>query len=133
MISIIFAVFLVLHGLVHLLYWGQSAGHFELQPGLAWPDEAWAFSRLLGNEATRSLANVLLILSTIVFITGAVGLFARQSWWRPVTAVAAGFSALIYLLLWNGRLQAMDNNGWVGILINIAVLVAILVFRWPKI
>lgn len=132
MFRILFAVFLVLHGVVHLLYLGQSARFFELQPGLAWPDGSWAFSRLLGNEATRNLANVLLILSAAVFVAGAVGLFASQNWWRPVTAVAAGFSILIYLLLWNGRLQALDNNGWVGILINVGILVAVLIFRWPK-
>ena len=38
MLKIFFAVFLILHGLVHLLYLGQSAGTFELQPGLNWPD-----------------------------------------------------------------------------------------------
>jgi hypothetical protein len=41
-------IFLVLHGLVHLLYFGQSARYFELKPGMTWPDGAWAFSRLLG-------------------------------------------------------------------------------------
>jgi hypothetical protein len=32
MSRIIFGVFIVLHGLVHLLYFGQSARYFELQP-----------------------------------------------------------------------------------------------------
>jgi len=58
MIRILFGVFLVLHGLVHLLYYGQSARHFELQPGMVWPDGSWAFSRLLGDELVRSLAGV---------------------------------------------------------------------------
>ncbi len=35
MLRLIIGVFLVLHGLVHLLYAGQSARLFELQEGLA--------------------------------------------------------------------------------------------------
>ena len=33
----VFGVFIVLHGLVHLLYFGQSARYFELKPGMVWP------------------------------------------------------------------------------------------------
>jgi hypothetical protein len=34
--------------------------------------------------------------------------------------------------LWNGRLQHLDNQGGVGLLLDFAVLVAVLVFRWPQ-
>ena len=42
MFRIIFGIFIILHGLVHLLYFGQSTRYFELQPGMVWPDGAWA-------------------------------------------------------------------------------------------
>jgi hypothetical protein len=38
MLRLAFSVFIVLHGLVYLLYFGQSRKFFELQPGLLWPD-----------------------------------------------------------------------------------------------
>ena len=63
MIRIIFSVFIVLHGLVHLLYFGQSARYFELQPGMVWPDGSWALSRFVGDATTRNLASNLLILA----------------------------------------------------------------------
>ena len=51
-------IFLILHGLVHLLYFGQSQRYFELQPGLAWPNGSWVFSRWLGDDPARWLASI---------------------------------------------------------------------------
>lgn len=131
MFRIIFAVFLVLHGLVHLLYLGQSRRIFELQPGMVWPDGSWAFSKLLGEETTRLLAAVFLALAAIGFVVAGVGIFASPARWRPLVVAAAAFSALIYILLWDGGLQNLDDKGAVGLLINAAILVAVLVFQWP--
>jgi hypothetical protein len=41
------------------------------------------------------------------------------------------FSSLIYLLFWDAGFQHLDNKGGIGILINLAILAALLVFRWP--
>jgi hypothetical protein len=131
-VKIVFGVFCVLHGLVHLLYFGQSARYFELKPGMVWPDGAWVFSKLLGDETTRKLASVLLVLAAVGFVAGGASVLLQQSWWRPVVVSAAAFSTIIYILLWDGKLQNLDGKGWVGILINAAILVAVLVFEWPK-
>jgi hypothetical protein len=130
--TFIFGVFLVLHGLVHLLYFGQSARFFELKPGMLWPDGSWAFSRLLGDEATRNLVSISLILAATGLIAGGIGIFFSQAWWRPLTLGAATFSCVAYLLFWNGKMQNLDSQGAVGMLINIAILLAVLVLRWPQ-
>jgi hypothetical protein len=132
MISILFAVFLILHGLVHMLYFGQSSRVFELQPGMVWPDGSWAFSRLLGDSAARNLTSVLLVLAAIGFVIGGVGIFAKQAWWRPTIVAVSLFSSVIYLLFWDGGFQNLDNKGGVGILINLAILAALLIFQWPR-
>ena len=129
--TILFGIFLILHGMVHLLYAGQSSRLFELQPGMILPDGSWLFSRPLGDEATRLLATVFLILAAIGFAAGGLGIFIRQAWWRPVILGAAIFSSMLYLILWDGKFQALPDKGGVGILINIAILVLILVFKWP--
>jgi len=131
MTSVVVGVFLILHGLVHLLYFGQSQKMFELQPGMTWPDGAWAFSKLLGDGATRTLAGVLLIVAAAAFAAGGLGVFIKQAWWRPVVVGAAVFSTVLYLLFWNGKMQGMDNQGGVAILINLAILVAVLILHWP--
>ena len=127
---ILFGILVVLHGLVHLLYWGQSARYFELQPGLAWPDGSWAFSRLLGEETTRQLVGILLVLTAVGFVTGGAGLFARQAWWRAVLIGVAACSTAVYLLAWDGSVQNLPDKGAVGIGINAAIVAATLAFRW---
>jgi hypothetical protein len=124
-------IFFVLHGLVHLLYAGQALRFFELRPGMTWPDGSWAFSKLLGNETTRMLATILLALAALGFLVGGLGLFIRQDWWRLVTLAAVVISSLIFIFFWDGRFQAMADQGGVGLLINLAILVLVLFLKWP--
>lgn len=124
-------VFIVLHGLVHLLYFGQSRRLFELQPGMAWPDGSWAFSKVLGDGATRWLAGISCVLAAVGFVAGGIGIFAGQAWWRPVVVGSAAFSAAIFVLFWDGKLQRLANKGAIAILINGAILVAVLILGWP--
>jgi hypothetical protein len=127
----IIGVFIVLHGLVHLLYFGQSWRLFELQPEMVWPEGSWALSKLLGDEATRLLASISCILAAIGFVAGGTGILVRQAWWRPVVVGSAAFSAVIFILFWDGEMQKLDNQGGIALLINIAILVSVLILRWP--
>ncbi len=131
MIQVVSGIFLMLHGLVHLLYFGQSARFFTLQQGMTWPDSSWAFSRLLGDNTTRTLTSVLCILAAAGFVIGAAAIFFSQPWWRVAVMISAVFSIVLYILFWNGQVQHLDNQGGIGILIDIAILAAVLVFRWP--
>lgn len=131
MLRFIIGAFLVLHGLVHLLYAGQSRRLFELQPGLAWPDGSWAFSRLLGVDAVRWLAGIACVLAALGFVAGGVGLLLSQAWWQPVTVAAAAFSSVLFILFWNGKRDRLDQQGGVALLLNLAILAALLVFGWP--
>ena len=129
--SILVGIFLVLHGLVHLLYAGQSRRFFELRPGMTWPDGSWAFSYLLSDPAARWLAVVSLALAAIGFLAGGAGLFFHQSWWRPIAIGATVVSTLTYLLLWDGQLHQLAAQGGIGILLNLAVLALLLLYKWP--
>jgi hypothetical protein len=132
MLRFISGVFIVLHGLVHLLYAGHSWRLFELRPGLAWPCGSWAFSKLLGDSTTRALASVLYVLATVAFVVDGVGIFGQQEWWRAVVVGSAAFSTAIILLFWDGSRQAVTDKGLIAVLINVAILVALLVLRWPS-
>ncbi|GAB4440590.1 MAG: hypothetical protein Kow00120_08800 [Anaerolineae bacterium] len=131
MLRFVIGIFFVLHGLVHLLYFGQSARLFALQPGMVWPDGAWLFARLLGNRTTQTLASISCVLAAIGFVAGGVGVFASQDWWRPVAVASAAFSAVLFALFWDGKAQKLHDKGGVGLLINLAILVALLVLHWP--
>lgn len=131
MITIIAGIFLILHGFVHLLYAGQSWRLFELRSGMVWPDGAWAFSRLFRSKTTRLVASLSLVLVALGFLAGGLGLIIGQSWWRLVTACSAVFSAAIFLLFWDGKFQALDDQGGIGLLITLAILVIVQILKWP--
>lgn len=132
MLIFFFGIFVVLHGLVHLLYLGQSQRYFELQPGMTWPDGAWAFSRLMGGEVTRSLASLLCLLAAAILVLGGIGILAKWGLSRQILVGGAVISTFSYLLLWNGKLKGLDQQGGIGILINLALLAVLLIFRWPR-
>jgi hypothetical protein len=66
-------------------------------------------------------------------MAGGIGLLVGQDWWRPAVVGSAAFSAVIFFLLWDGGLQQLDNKGGVGLLINVAILVVVLIFQWPAV
>jgi uncharacterized membrane protein YphA (DoxX/SURF4 family) len=131
-IRIFLGAFLVLHGLVHLLYFGQSARYFELQPGMVWPDGSWVFSNLLKEGVNRTLVSTLLVVAAVGLVASGIGILAGQSWWRTGVIESAIFSSVIFILFWNGLAQHLDNQGAIGILINAVILAALLVFHWPN-
>jgi len=129
MLRFIVGVFIVLHGLVHLLYVGQSARLFELQPEMVWPDGSWAFSRLFGNGTTRILASISYVLAAIGFVAGGTGILVRLAWWRPAVMGSAAFSAVFIVLFWDGVVKTLANKGAIGLLINLAILAVVLIFQ----
>lgn len=131
MLRLVLGIFMILHAVVYLLYFGQSARFFELQPGLAWPDGAWSFSRVMGQAALRNLASIACIVAAIGFAIGGLGILATQDWWRPVVVAAAIFGVVLAVLFWDGTLKRLDNQGMIGLLINLVILAALLIFNWP--
>ena len=127
--TILMGIFLILHGLVHLLHAGQSGRFFELRPGMTWPDSSWLFSKLLGDPVTRLVVVVLLTLAALGYIASGFGLFLHQGWWRSATIWTAVFSSTIFLLFWDGKFQALDEKGGVGILLNLAIIVVVFIWK----
>jgi hypothetical protein len=130
MLRVLFGVFVVLHGLVHLWYVTLSQGLVEFQAEMGWTGRSWLFSPLLGGGATRSLATLLYGLAALGFVIGGIGVFAQQAWWRPLIVGSAAFSAAIILLFWDGGTQMIVEKGLLGFLINVAILVALVALGW---
>jgi hypothetical protein len=128
MLDIFIGLFIVFHGLVHGLYFGQSAKLFELRPGMLWPDGSWAFSKILGDKIVRILACISFILADFGFLVGGVFFITNLTIWQPIVMVSAIFSSMIYLLFWDGKMKKLGDKGGFGILINIAILAGLIVF-----
>jgi hypothetical protein len=128
----IVCIFLVLHGLVHLLYSAQSRRLFELKSGLDWPDGSWALSSLLGDAKTRAFASILMIVIALGFISGGAAILLQQYWWQVVIAGSAALSAVSYMILWNGKIANLDGQGAIGLLISLTVFLLMMVADWPR-
>ena len=128
---ILFGLFVVLHGLVHLWYFTLSQRLVEFKPEMGWSGRSWLFTNLLGEATTRVLAGVVYLAATIAFAVSAIGLFAGSDWWRPVLVGAAVFSAAIILVLWDGGRQLIVQKGLLGLLIDLGILTALVLLKWP--
>ena len=62
---------------------------------------------------------------------GGVAILLSQAWWTPVVIGPAAFSAGIFVLFWDGEMHSLADKGLIVILINIAILVAVLIVQWP--
>ncbi len=131
MTAIIFGIFLILHGIVFLLYSGQSFRLFELTPGLVWPDGSWIFSKIFSDKKVRTIAGIVYILSSAGFIAGGIGIFAAQNWWFLLVIFTTIFSALLIVLFWDGKMQKPANKGGMGFLINLVIIFSMLVLQFP--
>jgi hypothetical protein len=124
------AIFFILHGIVYLLYFGQSIKLFELRPGMIWPEGSWAFSTFFSNGIVRLLGGIFCIIGAAGFLSGGIGILAVQSWWRPVIITAAIFLSVIFILMWNGGTQNFGDKGGFGIIINLVILISLIIFSW---
>ena len=118
-----FSIFVLLHGLVHLLYFGQSQRYFELQPGMIWPDQSWILSNFLKDRVIRLICNIFCVVDAFVFVGGSVALFFKLSSSEYIIVLGCILSSITYLIFWNGKLKRVDNQGGIGILINIGIIV----------
>lgn len=129
--NIAIAVFLILHGMVHFLYLGQSMKWYQLGEGMSWPENSWALSRLFGNRATRVIASVSCVAAALVFVVGGILIFAKQPVWLWITVSVAAFSSLLVIFMWDGKMKELANKGLFAILINAVIIILPLVVGWP--
>ncbi len=130
--NIVFGIFIILHGLVHLLYFGHAARFFELKPGMTWPTGSWFFSTILGDGAARFLISTLLVLAGFGFVAGGIGILFNLPWRKTLIIAIAIVSALVFIVFWNGRMQNLDGQGLVGVLIDIWLVVMVTLVHWPQ-
>jgi len=131
MTRVLFNVLLVLHGLVHLWFTVLAAGVVEFKEDMGWTGHSWLFTRLLGDQATRSAAAVLFALAAAGFVVGGIGLAAGQGWWRPVVVWSGVYSAVVIALFWDGGTDMIVQKGLVGLLLSVVAVVIAGLLRWP--
>ena len=133
MLHIIVGVFLILHGLVHLMYVGTARGWIPSNGDTIWDGRSWVFTRTLGASRTMTLATIVHTATTLVFAVAGIGLVAKQPWWEAWAVAGAILSTAGIVLFWDGSPKNPVQKGLLGIVINVAILAAVLYFGWPSI
>ncbi len=102
-----------------------SQGLVPFEPEMGWTGESWLLSRFLDASKSTVLASVLYTLATLAFVVGGITLMLNGTWWRSLTLGSAGFSSLVLLLFWDGKTEFLVQKGLLGILINVALIIAL--------
>ncbi|MGY0234217.1 hypothetical protein [Longispora urticae] len=113
------AVFLLLHGLVHVaIYPPPPNDEAPFQPHRSWLLRRYG----VPETAQRAVAVAGSVISAVAFVTASGALLAGAGWWAPVAAAAAGVSL---------ALLAVYYHPWLtfGLLLDLAVIS--LVFYGP--
>jgi len=126
----IYGIVLVLHGLVHLLYVGQSLRKFELAAGMVWPIDSWLFKNRVDGATTQIWIAVSLAIAALGFAAAGFGSLLHWSWWQLAAVASAAFSILIFITAWDGRFKGLSDQGGFGMLIDLAVIVLLVLTRW---
>ncbi len=122
MLLILYALILLVHGLLFVLY-----GSFAKE----WWPRSWLLAGRLDPGMLRVLVLTVLSSCAFLFSIAALGLVMGQPWFRDWLTAGGILSTLSMLTFWDGQFNALDEKGLVGILINIALLIAVYVFKYP--
>lgn len=117
MLQVIFGIFLILHGLVHLL-WFVVPWQITEVDGLPYSTTIIAGRIDLGGSGIR-FVGLLWILGTIAFVAAGIGLLLSAPWWWALTIGAAIYSLFLCLLGWS-------ESKW-GALINVIISAVLII------
>jgi hypothetical protein len=133
MTNFLFSLFVLLHGLAHLVYTAMARGLIpatESQPDIT--GSSWLLSNRLDTQATRNFGAVSFAAIALLFAGVAGGLWLRQSWAAQSLMVAAFLSSVFLVVFWDGDLRNLTSKGIIGLLVNIAFIIAFYLFRYPS-
>lgn len=126
---IFLGIFLIFHGMVHAMYVGHALRWFELKPGMPWPTGAWAFSPQVSDGMIRTFAAISIGVASLALMVGGAGILFGAGWADWVAIGGATLASVAHILLWSGKWAEFADHGGIGVLINVAAIVAILVLR----
>lgn len=118
---VLFAIFLVAHGVVHTRIWlapYSEAAAFD-------PGHSWLLKSLgLGVSTARAIGIALSLLAFVGSARADIGFFARQEWWRALVVSAAAVSLVLLVAYYHAWLTF-------GVAINAAIVLALTWADWP--
>jgi len=115
MTRILVGALLILHGFAHYelpTLWGTRPAHIS-----------WLLGGLAPNQL-QSPATILWIAALVLFLAAGVLEWFNRSFWRVLTIAGATVSLVVMVLFWDPQMV-------LGVIVNCAVLAALLGLKWP--
>ena len=128
----LFTIFVLLHGLVFLIYPAMAQGLMPLPQGTDFTGRSWLLGSVLGEQGTRTLGTYLFLGVVMIFVIAFAGLAFRQDWGTGWLYGALIVSSLGLLVMWDGRLAQLPDQGFIGLLINAGLAAMMLYFGFPR-
>lgn len=130
--KILFAIFLIAHGLVHAgLAAAPNPNDPDAKPGAFFTsiNLSWLLPQLgLNAAAVQWIGIILVALATLGFVLAGLGVFGVSGLtavWRTVAVVSACVSLLLLALFWHPWLI-------VGVLIDIGIMTTLMWAKWTS-
>lgn len=133
MLYIILGVFLILHGAVHLWYVAMARGLISADADTIWNGRSWLLTRRVGDQTTMTFATIVFSAITLVFAVAGIALVAQQEWFSTWAITGSILSIAAIVCFWDGKPDHPVEKGLLGIILDVAILVALLYFEWPSI
>jgi hypothetical protein len=123
MLRVVAGLFLIAHGLVHLLYVGPRPEDDPNYPFV--PEGRWSARALgLGPSAAKAVAGTLAVPCAIAFAISGIALLADAALWEPAAVVGSVISLVLMLLFFHPWLV-------LGIGIDVAIIASVVSWHVP--
>lgn len=123
------ALFLALHGLVHVWYVVLSQDWVEVEEAMAWDGKSWLLSGVLPDGLVLGGASVVYAAVAAGFVAGAVGYVLDTDWSTSVLVGSAVLSTVGLVVMWDGRFDLLVEKGIPGLFVNAFVVLWLLVLE----
>jgi uncharacterized membrane protein YphA (DoxX/SURF4 family) len=123
MIRIAAALFLIAHGLVHLLYFAPPPDDDPRYPFV--PADRWFARALRLQPATaKAVARTIALACTIAFAVSGIALLVNAGLWEPTAVIGSAISVVLFLFSFHRWLVF-------GIAIDLAIIASALSWHVP--
>lgn len=129
MSNIIKGTFLLFHGLVHIWFFVLAARLVEFKTEMGWTGKSWLLSGIGSELFIQKIAMLLYLISTVLFILSAFGIWFQSAWQEKLLLISAIVSSFTILLFFDGSFRFIIPKGVIGLIIN-AIIILWLSWRY---
>ena len=114
------------HGFVYV-----RIGSMLPAPVEGWKGRSWLLGDAISNPQLTTLTVWLHVIAGIAMLACAVAIGAPSllpGWWRPLAIVGAVLGFVAFAVFWDGQIRLLFEEGGLGVLISLVVLIGAIAF-----